>query len=361
MSDRQLAAIALLSLWIAVAALAVMVLRALGWAQIRRQRGMLLIVAGALMVLPGGAVYRKALPYKERLLAVVLRKHSAPVALGNTCSVFPENNIWNTPVTSLPVDPNSAAYIESMGPDLPLHADFGAASGIPYAVTTGDVPPAQVAAGSAESDAGPYRLPDDAPVEPGSDRHVVILGAADCRLYELYAAERKGTGQWEAGSAAIFDLRSNRLRPEGWTSADAAGLPIFPALLRFDEVRSGSIRHALRFTTRRTRRAFVWPARHFASQSNDPRLPPMGMRFRLKASVPLDGFSPETRVILTALKQYGMMLADNGGPWYLTGTPDSRWSTRVISELRQVKGADFEAVDTSTLMVDRNSGEARRP
>ena len=361
MSDRQLAAVALVSLWAAVASLAVLVVRALGWSRVKPQKVTLVVLAAALLVLPSAAVWRKALLYKERLLAIVLRKHSAPVALGNGCSIFPQNNIWNTPVRDLPVDANSAAYIQSIGPELPLHADFGAASGMAYAVTSGELPVATVAAGSPESDAGPYRIPDDAPVENGTDRHVLILDSTNCRLYELYDAVRKGPLEWEAGSGAIFDLRANRLRPEGWTSADGAGLPILPGLVRYEEARSGPIRHALRFTARRTRRAFVWPARHFASQSNDPHLPPMGQRFRLRATVPTDGFAPETQAILNALKEYGMMLADNGGPWFLSGAPDSGWSRRVIEELRQIKGADFEAVDIRGLEVEPGSAEARRP
>jgi hypothetical protein len=197
-------------------------------------------------------------------------------------------------------------------------------------------------------------------VETGGDAHVLVIDQDDCRLYELFGSRRIGPQEWEASSGAIFDLRSNRLRPAGWTSADGAGLPILPGLVRYDELRAGQIRHALRFTTRQTSREFKWPARHLASRLTDPRLPPMGQRFRLRSSFDIGGFAPETRVILTALQTYGMLLSDNGGPWFLTGAIDSRWPSSIASELRNVKGSDFEAVDISGLMIDPDSGEARQ-
>jgi hypothetical protein len=195
-----------------------------------------------------------------------------------------------------------------------------------------------------ESDRGPYPIPRNVKIEGGSDRHALIVDRGACRLYELYALERSGTG-WRAGSGAIWSLRSNRLRPAGWTSADAAGLPIMPGLARYDEVRRGMIDHALRFTAARTRRAYVWPARHFASSSADPNLPPMGLRVRLKAGFDVRPFPRQARIVLIALKRYGMMLADNGANWYVTGAPSPGWSNEQLHTLGRVKGSDFEVVD----------------
>jgi hypothetical protein len=216
--------------------------------------------------------------------------------------------------------------------------------------------------GASESDSGPVPVPSNAVLEGGErgDSHLLVVDRSACRLYELFAARKTGPQEWEAGSGAFFDLRSNALRPEGWTSADAAGLPIFPGLARYDELKAGRIAHALRFTTPRTRRAFTWPGRHYASASTDPNLPPMGQRFRLRGSVDLTPFSEETRVFLTALKQYGMLLADNGGPWFVSGASDSRWSSTLVRELRHISGSDFEAVDVSSLIVNPNSAEAKR-
>jgi hypothetical protein len=348
------------ALWVALLALTYLVIRALGWAKVRQHGPALLVLAASLLSLPAAALLRLALPYKDRFLAVVTFRHG--VALNRRCPIFPENNIWNTPVRDLPLDAHSQAYVQSIGPGLRLHADFGVSGGIPAGLADSRVAAAQVTFtdGASDSEPGPYLLPDNSPNEGGTDRHVLVINTSACQLYELYDARRVAPGQWVASSGAIFDLRSNRLRPYGWTSADAAGLPIFPGLVRYEEVETGIIRHALRFTARVTRRAFVWPARHFASRSNDPALPPMGQRFRLRRTFDLSGFHPETQVILTALRDYGMMLADNGGPWFLTGEPDSRWKSRVISELGRVSGSDFEAVDTSSLMLDVNSAEAKR-
>jgi hypothetical protein len=360
--NLYLAALAIGSIWVAIAALTWLLARTLGWTGLKQHLLPFAILVIALAGLPGAAALKLAMPYKSRILAMVLRKKSPPIVFPAGCSMLPANNIWNIPVAALPVDPNSAAWVQSMGRGLPLHADFGLIGGIPYnVVATANHPATSVefSEGAAESDPGPYRIPDDARLEEGADRHVLVVDTALCRLYELYLARRLGPQRWQASSGATFDLRGNQLRQHGWTSADAAGLPILPGLVRYDEVKSGSIRHALRFTTRRTRRAFVWPARHYASRSTDPRLPPMGQRFRLRASFDARGLHPETQVILTALKEYGMVLADNGGNWFLTGTPDSRWSSRVIRELRTVTGADFEAVDSSALMLDQNSGGVR--
>ncbi len=263
---------------------------------------------------------------------------------------FPDNNPWNQPVDTAAVDPNSAALIASIGTGTSLHPDFGAnwnggPFGIPYVVIDSTTPPVPVTFGYAdESDPGPYPVPRGAPVEGGSDRHILVVDRDGWMLYELFAAARKGSG-WKAGSGAIFDLNSNALRPAGWTSADAAGLPIFPGLVRYDEVvEQGEIRHALRFTVSQSRHAYVPPARHYASDDTSPNRPPMGMRVRLKASFDTTGYPPQAQVILAALKTYGMIVADNGSNWYLSGAPDARWDDDQLNTLKQVKGSDFEVV-----------------
>jgi hypothetical protein len=215
-----------------------------------------------------------------------------------------------------------------------------------------------------ESDPGPYPVPPDAPIEGGpqstGDRHVLVIDKDNCILYELYSAYPQANGTWQAGSGAIFNLRSNALRPSTWTSADAAGLPILPGLVRYDEVASGEIKHAIRFTTPQTRNTFIWPARHQASSLTGQQYPPMGQRFRLKANYDLSGFSKDTQVILTALKKYGMILADNGSSWYLSGVPDERWNNNVLHELVNVLGSSFEAVNESSLMINPDSGQAKQ-
>jgi hypothetical protein len=262
--------------------------------------------------------------------------------------VFPADNPWNQDISKEPVDPNSEALIASIGLDKGLHPDFGTTWGIPYVVVPGTQPRVPVRfAASDESDPGPYPIPPDAPSAGGpddkGDRHILVIDRDDWKLYELFAASPEGKG-WRAFSGAIFDLNSNKLRPAGWTSADAAGLPIFPGLVRQDEVEAQVVRHAFRFSCRRTRRAFVAPARHYASRLTDANLPPMGMRVRLKGSYDLSGFPRPAQVILTALKTYGMFLADNGGDWFLSGTPNRRWDDRAIETLKRVKGRDFEVV-----------------
>jgi hypothetical protein len=286
------------------------------------------------------------------------------------CPIFPVDNLWNTPVDDLPVDSGSNTYITTIGANRGLHPDFGSGTwaggpiGIPYTIVDGSQSEVNLVFDYAdESDPGPYPIPADAPIEGGSlssgDRHVLVLDRDACMLYELYAAYPQLDGSWEAGSGAVFDLNSNALRPEGWTSADAAGLPILPGLVRYDEVASGEIQHALRFTSPQTRRAYVWPARHFASSLTGAAYPPMGKRFRLKSNFDISGFSEEVQVILRALKKYGMLLADNGSAWYISGAPDPRWDNDVlVNELSQVKGSDFEAVDETLLMVDPDSGQA---
>jgi hypothetical protein len=267
---------------------------------------------------------------------------------------FPDDNPWNQRVDDAQVDPNSDALIASIGVDGHLHPDFGAdwdggPFGIPYVVVDGSTPSVPVSFDyDDESDPGPYPIPDGAPVEGGNDsdgdRHVIVINRDTWTLYELFAAYPDGDG-WTAGSGAIFDLSSNALRPAGWTSADAAGLPIFPGLVRYDEVvEQGEIRHALRFTVQHTRRAYVAPARHWASSSTDPDLPPMGMRVRLKASYDISGFPPQARVVLQALKTYGMFVADNGSNWFLSGAPDARWDDEQLNTLKSVPGSAFEVV-----------------
>jgi hypothetical protein len=275
--------------------------------------------------------------------------------------VLPSNNPWNQRVEGLPVAPDSATLIASIGLAQPLHPDFGSGLyaggpiGIPYAIVPRRTRRVPVSFDYAsESDKGPYPLPPGVPIEGGGnstgDRHVIVVDKDRCRDYELFDAHPLAGGtRWHAGSGAIFDLRSDHLRPAGWTSADAAGLPILPGLARYDEVAVGSIDHALRFTAPRTRAAFVYPARHFASSSHDPALPPMGLRVRLKASVDIAGLPRQARVIAEALKRYGMILADNGSPWYVSGAPDGRWSNDALHLLGRLQGRDFEVVDTRSL------------
>ena len=291
------------------------------------------------------------------------------------CPLFPANNVWNARVDTLPVDPASALYIATIGTDEPVHPDFGSGDwplgsgspiGFPYVEVPASQPPAEIVFTDYgdESDDGPYPVPPDAPIEGGrnsdGDRHVLVVQREVCKLYELYHAFPQIDGSWEASSGAVYDLRSNALRTAGWTSADAAGLPILPGLVRYDEVTDGEIRHALRVTAPETRRAYVWPARHYASDLTEPQYPPMGQRFRLRADFDTSGFAPEVQVILRALKRYGMILADNGAPWYISGVPDEGWDNdTLVGELAQVLGSDFEAVDTSSLMVSPDSGQAR--
>lgn len=276
------------------------------------------------------------------------------------CSVFPASSPWNQRVDRLPVAPGSDRIVAAIGRDDNVHADFGSGLwaggpiGIPVTVVGRTQPKSRVAFEyAAESDKGPYPIPRNVAIEGGlnadGDRHALIVDRDTCRLYELFALYPTAGGGWRAGSGAIFDLRSNRLRPAGWTSADAAGLPILPGLARYEEIAGGRIDHALRFTVRETRRAYVWPARHFASDSTDPSLPPMGLRFRLKRSYPIAGFPRQARIVLQALKEYGMIVADNGSNWYLSGAPHARWSNEQLRTLHRVPGSAFEVVDGTKL------------
>jgi hypothetical protein len=277
------------------------------------------------------------------------------------CSIFPADNAWNQRVDSLPVATDSATLVKSIGDSSNAHADFGsghydgAPIGIPYTVVSKKQKRVKVTFDYAdESDGSRYPIPRKAPIEGGSkssgDRHVIVVDKSRCKLYELYSAyPKRGGRSWHAGSGAIYNLRSNRLRPSGWTSADAAGLPILPGLARYDEAASGEIDHALRFTAPRTRNQFVYPARHFASSDNDPALPPMGTRVRLKSSVDIAGFPKQSRAVLTALRKYGAILADNGSPWYFSGAPSGGWNNDDLHSLQRISGNDFEVVNTSSL------------
>jgi hypothetical protein len=291
--------------------------------------------------------------------ALATRSASAPTLAG--CPVFPASNVWNQPVSTLPVAADSAQLIASIGLTAGVHADFGSglydgqSIGIPFVVVNGKTTPKSRVKFdyTDESDKGPYPIPSNVPIEgypnPGNgDRHAIIVDRSTCKLYELYALRRAGSG-WAAGSGAIWNLRSNALRPSGWTSADAAGLPILPGLALWPEVAAGQIDHALRFTASRTRNTFIYPARHEASSSSDPSLPPMGLRVRLKASVDISKLPPQARIVAQAMKTYGLILADNGSPWYISGAPNAHWSNDQLHALGALNGSDFEVVDTSTL------------
>jgi hypothetical protein len=273
--------------------------------------------------------------------------------LPGACSVYPADNVWNVPVDGLPVAADSADMIAKIGLTSHLHADFDAVGdGIPYNIVAPSTPTSTVSfTYSSESDHVAYPIPPNPVIEGGSDRHLLMVDPAACRLWELFAASKSGS-TWHAGSGATWDLTSNALRPAGWTSADAAGLPIFAGLARYDELASGAILHALRFTASSTCAGYIYPAEHQAgsgtcSATSDP---PMGLRVRLKASVDISAFGPQAQVVLTALKTYGMILADNGSPWYVSGAPDSRWDDDDLHQLQTLHGSDFEVVDTSGLV-----------
>jgi hypothetical protein len=353
----------LLLLWCAVCATAVVVIGALGFGCLKKYPLTAAILFLSLASFPVGGVFRAGRPLEKRVMAhlvpLLLREKSVPIQQSG-CPMFPPDNIWNRRIQDLPLDTASQAYLSQMGPGDKLHADFGADGGYRFAVTDGTAPVNQMNFLAGEDDPGPYRIPDNAPIEEGGDGHVLTLDRRNCLLYELFAARHDGRGRWSAMNGSIFDLRSNQLRPDGWTSADAAGTAIIPGLARYEEVAAGHIGHALRFTALHTRRAYVWPARHYASTSDDPSRPPMGQRFRLKASVDISPFSRQTQVLLTALKEYGMILADNGGNWYVSGALDSRWDQRIHGEFASLHGTDFEAVNESSLMVNPDSAQARQ-
>lgn len=304
-------------------------------------RRLTVVAALALSLLAGSSAHALRLPSARR------------------CPVFPASNPWNQRVDKLPVAANSAQLIASIGLDSPVHADFGSGKwdggpiGIPFDVVSSRTRLSHVSFEYAdESNRVRYPIPPHVHIEGGTnatgDRHAILVDKSTCELYELYDLQHTGHG-WTAGSGATWNLRSNHLRPAGWTSADAAGLPIFPGLARWDEVSRGLIDHALRFTAPETRKAYVYPARHYASDSTDPSLPPMGLRVRLKASVNIASFPPQARVVLRALQRYGMILADNGSPWYISGAPNRHWNNDALHTLGRLTGADFEVVDTSSL------------
>lgn len=280
-----------------------------------------------------------------------------PNASLNGYRPFPNDNPWNTTVDNAQVDPNSAKIIASIGLDRGLHPDFGTEPtyGIPYIVVAGNQTKVPVSFDyDDESDPGPYPIPSNAPIEGGSnsggDRHVLVIDKDNKLLYEMWDSHPQTSG-WHSGSGAIFDLSSNDLRPAGWTSADAAGLPVFPGLVRYDEVSAGAIRHAIRFTVQRSRKAYLSPARHWASSSTNDSLPPMGMRVRLKAGFDISGFPPQAQVILQAMKTYGMIMADNGSNWYFSGTSDPNWDDDQLNTLKGVKGSNFEVVKMGALVT----------
>jgi hypothetical protein len=284
------------------------------------------------------------------------------------CPLFPSDNVWHADVLRLPVHPRSATWIRSVGPGAGLHSDFGSGTwdggpiGMPYTVVPASQPRVPVRfAYAGGSDPGPYPIPADAPIEGGpqadGDRHILVVQAGTCRLYELFDAHREGQG-WLAGSGAVYDLRANRLRPDGWTSADAAGLPILAGLVRYEEVAAGHVDHAIRVTVDRSQASYLWPARHQAGQS-DSALPPMGLRLRLRSSVDVRGFPTQARVILRAMQTYGLIVADNGSAGFIGGAPDPRWDNDALHQLGRITVADFEAVDSSSLRVAADSAAYR--
>jgi hypothetical protein len=292
---------------------------------------------------------------------------SPPVA---ACPLFPADSVWHRDVSKLPVHPRSAAYVASIGGSRHLHADFGSGliDGGTFGIPITEIPAKQAPATvtfdyAGESDRGPYPIPANAKVEgaplTGGDAHVILHDATNCKAYELYDAHRKSATSWHAGSGAVFSLKSNALRHAGWTSADAAGLPIIAGLVQYDEVARGRIDHAIRITVPRSQNAYVWPARHAASSSSDSSLPPMGLRLRMKASVPIANLPRQARVIAQAMKTYGVIVADNGSAWFFTGTSDSRWINDDLSALKAFTGANFEAVDVASLRISPDSGAAR--
>jgi hypothetical protein len=286
---------------------------------------------------------------------------AAPVP-GTPCNVFPANNIWNTDISTLPVNPNSAKWLKAMhAGSTRLHPDFGRPPyGMPFVAVDNTTPTIDVSFQYAdESDPGPYPFTAGTPIESGSDRHALMINGDTCVLYELFGAQWNG-GSPTAGSGAIFDLGSNALRPSGWTSADAAGLPIFPGLVRYDEVQAGAIHHAIRFTVACTSRHFLWPARHQAGQAG-ANCPPMGARFRLKWNFDGRAFSADARVVINALKHYGMFVADNGSDWYFQGTEDSGWSDTLLDQLKTIPASAFQAVSEGVCRVSADSAEAACP
>jgi hypothetical protein len=289
---------------------------------------------------------------------------------GTSCPAFPADNVWNTPITGLPVNADSATWLASMDAgSTNLHPDYGPSGnkkkpyGIPWEIVpagTTYVPIKFLYA--SESDPGPYPLSKTTPIENGSDRHAIMVDPVNCILYETWDTHYHPNGKSKAGSGAIWNLQSDALRPAGWTSADAAGLPILPGLVNYDEVTSGSMDHAIRFTAQCTQQAYLWPARHEAGQAN-PSCPPMGARFRLNPdfSLPASSCSAMCQTVITTMQTYGLILADNGSNWFFQGVADTRWTDTEVDQLKQIPASEFVAVDESCLMVDPNSGQALQP
>ncbi|MFZ3467767.1 hypothetical protein ACODT3_38555 [Streptomyces sp. 4.24] len=284
-----------------------------------------------------------------------------------SCETSLPDSFWRAPVDTLPVHPRSAEYVSSIGSAEPLHPDFGSGLidgrpfGIPITVSDTTVPESKVSLDYAEeSDASGYRIPRNAKIENGpasdQDRHVVVWDRALCKSYELWNAQPQGDDAWHAGGGAIFDLRSHRLRPDGWTSADAAGLAILPGLVRYEEAAGGLVDHAIRITVPRSDQSYLWPARHQAGSAADPSLPPMGLRLRLKSSVDTSNLAPQAKAVAEALKKYGAIVADNGSAWYISGEENAGWDNSQLDGLKGFKGSDFEAVDASGLRQSPDSG-----
>jgi len=312
---------------------------------------------------------RNLIHYGGILLVFILVFPQAQATAISGVDIFPQDHVWNVPIDTLPVDAHSADYVSTIGATSSLHPDFGAnldnkgPFGIPYNVVNNTVTKKPVIFEYLdESDRSPYPIPANPLIEGGAactgDCHILMLQTDEKKLYELFAAHKLPNGTWEAGSGAIFDLTGYELRPDGYTSADAAGLAMLPGLVRYEEVEAGEITHAIRFTVKTTQKAYIWPARHFASSQTGLQYPPMGQRFRLKASFDTSKYPSQAKVVLEALKKYGMIVSDNGGNWFISGVPDTRWNDDALNTLKQVKGSDFEAVDESSLMIDPDSGRA---
>jgi hypothetical protein len=292
-----------------------------------------------------------------------------PVAGAPNCRLTPVNNYWRADVRGLPVHNRSTSYINNIGANATLKADFGSGLwdggpiGIPYVVVPGSQPKVPITFQYwQESDPGPYPIPANPPIEGGNastgDRHVIVVDKDNCTYYETFNTYSDGHGGWKAGSGAIWDMRSNDLHPDTWTSADAAGLPILPGLVRYEEVAAGQVLHAIRITVPTTQDAYVWPARHKAGATTNVNYPPMGTWLRLSPSIDPNSFDPIVRPIVVALQTYGAIVADNGSPWYMSGAPDERWDNDKLRQLARIKGSDFQVLNTASLIVDPNSGQA---
>ena len=299
------------------------------------------------------------------LVAVACNPPAQAVPGAPNCPVMPANSYWHAVVTSLPVSAKSTSYVTNIGATKGLKADFGSGLwdgypiGIPYTTVAGTQPKVAVTFDYAEdSDPGPYPIPANAPVEGGGDKHVLVVDRDNCKLYETWNSTMNPNGSWHAGSGAVFDLQSNALRTAGYTSADAAGLPILPGLVRYDEVAAGAINHAIRITVPTSQKGYIWPARHQAGSTTNTNYPRMGEWFRLKSTIDPTTFDPAVRPIIVALQKYGAIVADNGSAWYMSGVPDSRWDNDKLATLGRIKGSDFEAVNTQSLIVSANSGQA---